>query len=160
MDKVPITKEGYDRLRKEFERMRNVVLPENAAEIEVARAHGDLSENAEYKAAKEKQAFIISKIKELENNIMSCDVIELKHKNADKAVFGVFVEVEDQRDAGSVIYQLVGPFESDINENRISVTSPLGRALIGKMAGDEVSFQTPGGLRKFDIVNISDKGNE
>ncbi|MCF8054719.1 MAG: transcription elongation factor GreA [Deltaproteobacteria bacterium] len=157
MNKIPITKEGWENLKKEYERMRNVVLPANAAEIEVARAHGDLSENAEYKAAKEKQAFVLTKIKELENNILACEVIDTKALKMTTAVFGSCVKVEDA--AGEITtYILVGPFESDVAKNRISVTSPLGKALIGKAVGDEVQVNTPGGIRSFDILEISASG--
>lgn len=133
--------------------MRNVVLPANAAEIEVARAHGDLSENSEYKAAKEKQAFIMGRLKELENNLLSCEVVEHGNSKTAKAVFGSCVEVEDAAGVATV-YRLVGPFESDINQNKISVTSPLGRALIGAQVGDELSVKTPGGIRQFTVLAV------
>lgn len=154
MSRIPITKSGFEKLKRELEQFKTVLLPENIKDIEIARAHGDLSENAEYAAAKERQSFIHGKIKELENNLALSDIIELNGVSGDKVVFGATVMVEDMNEGGETKYQLVGPFESDINENKISVTAPLGKALIGKKIGDEIDVKTPGGLRKFEIVDI------
>ncbi len=155
MKKIPITKNGFEKLKKDLEHLKTVALPENIRDIEAARAHGDITENAEYAAAKERQAFIHGKMQELENNLALSQIIEVKDLNSDKVVFGSTVTIEDISDGKSIQYQLVGPFESDINQNTISVTSPIGKALIGKCMGDEVSVKTPGGIREFEIVNIS-----
>ena len=155
MKKMPITKNGFEKLKKDLEHLKTVALPENIRDIEAARAHGDITENAEYAAAKERQAFIHGKMQELENNLALSQIMEVKDLNSDKVVFGSTVTIEDISDGKSIQYQLVGPFESDINQNMISVTSPIGKALIGKCMGDEVSVKTPGGIREFEIVNIS-----
>ncbi|GAB6270490.1 MAG: transcription elongation factor GreA [Smithella sp.] len=155
MDKVPITKEGFDKLKKDLETIKNVSIPENIRDIEVARAHGDLSENAEYAAAKERQSYLHGKLQELENNLASCNIIVLKGMQSDKVVFGCFVTIADSNGGEEIKYQLVGPFESDINQNKISVTSPIGRALIGKRIDNEINVNTPGGTRNFQIIDIS-----
>jgi transcription elongation factor GreA len=154
MGKVPITRSGFEKLKKDLEMFKTVLLPENIKDIEVARAQGDLSENAEYTAAKERQSFIHGKIQEIENNLALSDVIDLAAMATDKAVFGTVVSIEEIDTGKSIKYQLVGPFESDINENKISVTAPLGKALIGKKIGDEIEVKAPGGVRKFEIVDI------
>ncbi len=155
MDKVPITKEGFDKLKKDLETLKNVSIPENVRDIEVARSHGDLSENAEYAAAKERQSFLHGKVQEIENNLASCNIIPIKGINSDKVVFGCFVTIADSENGDEIKYQLVGPFESDINQNKISVTSPIGRALIGKKIDNEIVVKTPGGTRNFQIIDIS-----
>jgi transcription elongation factor GreA len=155
MDKFPITKEGFEKLKKDLEHLKTVSVPENIRDIETARAHGDLSENAEYSAAKERQSFIHGKIAELENNLALSNIIDIDNLTGDKAVFGSMVSVEDIQTGDTIVYQLVGPFESDINQNRISVTSPIGKALIGKVIGEQVSVKTPGGIRDLEIVNIA-----
>jgi len=154
MGKVPITRSGFEKLKKDLETFKTVLLPENIKDIEVARAQGDLSENAEYTAAKERQSFIHGKIQEIENNLALSEVIDLAAMATDKAVFGTVVNIEEIDTGKSIKYQLVGPFESDINENKISVTAPLGKALIGKKVGDEIEVKAPGGVRKFEIVDI------
>lgn len=155
MEKMPITKDGFEKLKKELEILKNKSIPENIRDIEVARAHGDLSENAEYTAAKERQSFLHGKVQELENNLALSNVIVLKGQVSDKVVFGCFVTIADSDSGEEIKYQLVGPFESDINLNKISVTSPIGRAMIGKVIGSEIDVQTPGGSRSFEIINIS-----
>jgi transcription elongation factor GreA len=154
MKKVPITKVGYEKLKKELEYMKTFSVPENIKDIEEARAHGDLSENAEYTAAKEKQSFIHGRIQEIENNLATSQVIDLKEITNDKIVFGATVIIGDIHSGEEIKYQLVGPFESDINENKLSVTSPIGKALIGKCIGEEVTVKTPGGVRKFEVIDI------
>jgi transcription elongation factor GreA len=158
MKKIPITKEGYEKLKKELEYIKTVSLPENIKDIEVARAHGDITENAEYQAAKERQSFLQGRIQELENNLATSYIVSLVGLTNEKVVFGATVTVEDMNTGNGTTYQLVGPFESDINENKISVTSPIGKALIGKSIGDEISVKTPGGTREFEVVNISVAG--
>lgn len=155
MDKVPITKEGFDKLKKDLETLKNVAIPENVRDIEVARSHGDLSENAEYAAAKERQSFLHGKVQELENNLASCNIIAISGINSDKVVFGCYVTIADIESGEEIKYQLVGPFESDINQNKISVTSPIGRAMIGKKIDSDIVVKTPGGTRNFQIVDIS-----
>ncbi|HUH64790.1 MAG TPA: transcription elongation factor GreA [Syntrophales bacterium] len=155
MAKVPITKAGYEKLKKELEQIKTVMLPENIRDIEVARGHGDITENAEFAAAKERQSFLQGRIAELENNLAASYVVSLEGLSTDKIVFGAIVTLEDTNTGGRISYQLVGPFESDIKENKISVTSPIGKALIGKSAGDEVIVKTPGGMREFEVVDIS-----
>ena len=155
MEKMPITKEGFEKLKKELETLKNKSIPENIRDIEIARAHGDLSENAEYSAAKERQSFLYGKVQELENNLALSNVIILKGQISDKVIFGCFVTIVDSEDGEEIKYQLVGPFESDINVNKISVTSPIGKAMIGQTIGSEINVQTPGGSRNFEIVNIS-----
>lgn len=155
MEKMPITKEGFEKLKKELEVLKNKSIPENIRDIEIARAHGDLSENAEYTAAKERQSFLHGKLQELENNLALSNVIILKGQISDKVVFGCYVTIIDNDNDEEIKYQLVGPFESDINQNKISVTSPIGRAMIGKSTGSEINVQTPGGSRNFEIVDIS-----
>lgn len=155
MDKLPITKQGFEKLKKDLETLRNVSIPENIRDIEVARAHGDLSENAEYAAAKERQSYLHGKLQELENNLASCNIIPLTGINSDKVVFGCYVIIVDSEGGEEIKYQLVGPFESDINQNKISVTSPIGKALIGKKIDNEIIVKTPGGTRNFQIIDIS-----
>ena len=155
MGKMPITKGGFEKLKKELEKLKNKSIPENIRDIEIARGHGDLSENAEYTAAKERQSFLYGKVQELENNLALSDVIVLKGQISDKVVFGCYVTIADSDNGEEIKYQLVGPFESDINLNKISVTSPIGKALIGKSIGSEINVKTPGGSRNFEIINIS-----
>jgi transcription elongation factor GreA len=160
MHKIPITKTGFEKLSKELAQLKNVALPENARDIEIARGHGDLSENAEYTAAKERQSFLHGKMQELENNLAMSDVIDLKNLCCDKVVFGSTVTMEDSNTGKKISYQLVGPCESDLARNRISVTSPIGKALIGKCCGDEISVKTPGGIRDFEVADISVQDEE
>ncbi|MDI9569467.1 MAG: transcription elongation factor GreA [Pseudomonadota bacterium] len=154
MKKAPITKSGFERIKRELEHLKTVVVPENVRDIETARAHGDISENAEYAAAKERQAFIHGKIQELENNLATSEIIDLKRLSTDRIVFGASVTIEDVEKGGNITYQLVGPHESDIGRNKISVTSPLGKALVGKTVGDTARVKAPGGTREFEIVAI------
>jgi transcription elongation factor GreA len=153
MDKIPITKGGFARLKRELEILKTVSIPQNIKDIEIARGHGDLSENAEYTAAKERQSYLHGKMQELENNLAMSNVIDLKNLTCEKVVFGTTVAIEET--GKGITYQLLGPLESDLARNRISVTSPIGRALIGKCVGDEISVNTPGGIREFEIVEIT-----
>jgi transcription elongation factor GreA len=155
MDKIPISKKGFEKLKKDLETLKNKSIPENVRDIEIARAHGDLSENAEYAAAKERQSYLHGKSQELENNLAMSNVIELTGITSDKVVFGCFVTITDMDNGENIKYQLVGPLESDINKNTISVTSPIGRALIGNSIGSEIIVKTPGGTRNFEIIDIS-----
>ena len=155
MDKIPITKKGFEKLKKDLETLKNRSIPENVRDIEIARAHGDISENAEYAAAKERQSYLHGKLQELENNLALSNIIELKGITGNKVVFGCFVTITDTNSGEKIKYQLIGPLESDINKNTISVTSPIGRALIGNSIGSEISVKTPGGTRNFEIIDIS-----
>ena len=154
MEKIPITKDGFERLKRELEHLKTVDVPENIRDIEAARAHGDLSENAEYAAAKERQAYLHGRIQELENNLALSNVIDLKGITGDKVVFGAEVRIHDVNSGEDIKYCLVGPLESDIGSNKISVTSPIGKALIGRCMGDEIRVKTPGGMRAFEIIDI------
>ena len=154
MDRVPVTREGYEALKKELENLKRVERPENIKAIEEARAHGDLSENAEFAAAKDRQGFIEGRIGELEYKIANADVIVPEKLPKDRAVFGTTVLLENIDTGEEVEYQLVGPDESDINRGRISITSPLGRAILGKKPGDELTLEVPGGKRIYDFVEI------
>ena len=160
MKKMPITKAGFEKLKKELEYIKTASVPENIRDIETARAHGDISENAEYAAAKERQSFLQGRIQELENNLATSYIVNLDDLTSEKVFFGSTVTLEEINAGTGITYQLVGPFESDINENTISVTSPIGKALIGKSIGDEVSVKTPGGMREFEIVDISVAGKK
>ena len=154
MPSIPMTRAGYEKLKKELEHIKTALVPQNIKEIEEARAHGDISENAEFAAAKERQSFIQGKIQEIENNLANAVVVDLSRVSNERVVFGATVLFEEEGCDGMFTYQLVGPLESDISENKISVTSPLGKALIGKRVGDVVSVKTPRGTRTVEITEI------
>ncbi len=154
MERTPITREGYEQLRRELERLERTERPAVVRAIEEARAHGDLSENAEYSAAKERQSLTEGKIQDLHYKISISEVIDCKNLACDRVVFGTVVVLDDLESGETSQYQLVGPYESDAFNGRISVTAPLGQALIGKEVGDEVRVSTPRGLRSFEIVDI------
>jgi transcription elongation factor GreA len=154
LERIPITKEGYERLKKELEQLKSVDRPKTIEAIEVARAHGDLSENAEYDAAKERQSFIEGRISELSYKLANADIIDPTKLSKDKVVFGCRIRLENVDSGDEVTYQLVGPDESDIGKGKISVSSPLGRAILGKIPGDEVVVDAPGGKRCYELVQI------
>ena len=154
MDRVPVTQEGYDALKKELENLKRVERPQNIKAIEEARAHGDLSENAEFHAAKDRQGFIEGRIGELEFKIANADVIQPDKLPRDRAVFGSKVLLENIDTGEEVEYRLVGPDESDIANGRISISSPLGKAILGKKPGDELALEVPGGKRIYELVEI------
>ena len=154
MERTPITTQGYENLKKELVRLKTVERPENIKAIEEARAHGDLSENAEFDAAKDRQGFIEGRINELMYKIASADVIDPETLSSDTVVFASRVILENIDTEESVEYQIVGPDESDIEKGMISVTSPLGRAMVGKKPGDEITVQAPGGKRCYELVEI------
>ncbi len=154
MKQVPITRQGYDRLKKELANLKSVERPSNIKAIEEARAHGDLSENAEFDAAKERQAFLEGRIMELQYKLGNADVIDPDTLSKDFARFGCTVLLENIDTGDEVKYQLVGPDESDINEGRISVASPLGQAIIGKQIGDEIIIIAPVGKRSYELIEI------
>ncbi len=154
MDRIPVTRQGYATLKKELENLKRVERPRNIKAIEEARAHGDLSENAEFDAAKDRQGFIEGRIGELEYKLGNADVINTDNLPKDRAVFGNKVMLENIDTGEEVEYQLVGPDESDIGNGRISVSSPLGKAILGKKPGDELTLEVPGGKRIYEIVDI------
>jgi transcription elongation factor GreA len=154
MERTPITKKGYEKLKRELAQLKSVDRPQNIKAIEEARAHGDLSENAEFDAAKDRQAFIEGRIQELGYKLGTADIIEPDNLPKDRAVFGCAVVLENIDTGESVEYQLVGPDESSIEEGRISIKSPLGQAIIGREVGDEVSVQAPAGKRTYELVEI------
>ena len=155
MGRSPITRNGYNQLHKELENLRKVVRPQVIKAIEEARAHGDLSENAEYGAAKERQSFVETKILQIEQKLANSEIIDASAFPSDKVGFGSVVSLENQNNGGEVTYQIVGPDESDIKSGKISITSPLGKALIGKEVNEEITVQTPGGIKKFTILKIT-----
>jgi transcription elongation factor GreA len=154
MDKVPFTREGLEKLRQELMHLEKVERPKNIRAIEEARGHGDISENAEYHAAKEKQSYLTARIDELKSVIAKSEIIEVEDGPADTVVFGRTVVLYNPQTDKEISYQLIGPYESDPENGKISVTSPLGRALIGKEEGDEVKAHTPGGINEYEILEI------
>jgi transcription elongation factor GreA len=155
MSKVPITLRGAELLKTELHRLKTVERPAVIAAIAEARSHGDLSENAEYDAAKERQGFIEGRIAEVEGKLGNAQIIDPKSLDADgRVVFGATVELEDVDGEQTVTYQIVGDDEADIKQNKISLNSPVARALIGKFAGDVVEVQTPGGRREYEILDV------
>lgn len=154
MERIPITREGYEALKNELEHLKTVKRPQNIKAIEEARAHGDLSENAEFAAAKERQAFIEGRISELGYKLGNTDIIDPDILPKDRAVFACKIVLENIDTGESVEYKLVGPDESDIEKGRISVSSPLGQAIIGKKEGDEIILQAPGGKRSYELIEI------
>jgi transcription elongation factor GreA len=155
MKKMPITSEGAEKLKVELQRLKSVDRPRVIQAIAEARAHGDLSENAEYHAAKEQQSFIEGRISELEARMSNAQIIDPKTVNADgKVVFGATINLMDEQSEQEVTYQIVGDYEADIAQNKISISSPIARALIGKIEGDVVEVQVPGGLRSYEILDV------
>ena len=155
MSKVPLTVTGAEKLREELHRLKTVERPNVVAAIAEARSHGDLSENAEYDAAKERQGFIEGRIQEVEGKLSNAQIIDPKLLDADgRCVFGATVEMEDQDSGDTVTYQIVGEDEADIKNGKISVNSPVARALIGKYAGDIAQVQAPGGMREYELIDV------
>ena len=155
MARSPITRNGYNQLCKELENLKKVIRPQVIKAIAEARAHGDLNENAEYLAAKEQQAFVEKKIQEFEHKLANSEIIETTHLANDRVGFCSVVTLENLDNGGKVTYQIVGPDESDIPSGKISISSPLGKALIGKEVDDEVTVQTPGGVKNYIILEIT-----
>jgi len=155
MARSPITRDGYNQLHKELENLKKVTRPQVIKAIEEARAHGDLSENAEYIAAKERQSFVEKKIREIEQRLANSEIMDTANLPNDKIGFGSSVTLENLGNGEEVIYQIVGPDESDVPSGKISIASPLGKALIGKEADEEVTVQTPGGVKKYTILKIT-----
>ena len=154
MKRVPMTKTGYETLKKELQNLKSVERPQNIKAIEEARAHGDLSENAEFDAAKDRQGLLEARINDLSFKLGNADVIDPTDLPKDRAVFGSRVVLENLDSGDETEYQLVGPDESSIEDGRISVTSPLGKVIIGKEPGDEIVLNAPAGKRVFELVDI------
>ena len=153
-DRFPMTPAGQRKLRDELKRLREVDRPKNVLDIETARAHGDISENAEYSAAKEKQAFIEGRIREVEGTIALSDVIDPGKLSGNRVVFGATVRLTDTESGDETKYSIVGDHEGDIKEGRIAISAPLARALIGREQGDTVTLRTAKGSREYQIQEI------
>lgn len=155
MNKYPVTVAGAEKLRTELQHLKAVERPAVIQAIAEARAQGDLSENAEYDAAKEKQGFIEGRIADLEGKLSNAQIIDPATLDAEgRVVFGATVELEDVESGDTVVYQIVGDDEADIKAGKISVSSPIARALIGKFSGDAVDVQAPGGVRQYEVLDV------
>jgi transcription elongation factor GreA len=157
MDKVPMTQAGYDNLVEEAKRLKTVERPAVVKAIEEARSHGDLSENAEYHAAREKQAFIEGRLIEIEDKIARAAVIDVSQMSGSVIRFGATVKLVDEDTDEESTYTIVGEDEADIAQRRLSVTAPLARALIGRQKGDSVDLTTPGGSKSYEILKVTYK---
>jgi transcription elongation factor GreA len=155
MSKVPLTTNGAELLRAELHNLKTVERPSVIAAIAEARSHGDLSENAEYDAAKERQSFVEGRIAEVEFKLSNAQIIDPKQLDAEgRCVFGATVDLEDLASGEAVTYQIVGDDEADIKQGKISIGSPIARALIGKYAGDVAEVQAPGGVREYEVLDV------
>ena len=154
MTKVPMTVEGAERLKAELQRLKSVERPAIIQAIAEARSHGDLSENADYDAAKERQGFIEGRIVEIESKLANAQVIDPAAIDVEHVVFGAIVELEDAQSGERVTYQIVGEDEADIKQGKVSVTSPVARALIGRAEGDVADVKAPGGSRSYEILAV------
>lgn len=155
MQKVPMTPEGYKKLQNKLKHLKAVERPEAVRAIEEARSHGDLTENAEYDIAKEHQVNLNRQIQEVENALALAQVIDPAKMSGDRIVFGATVKLHDIDNGEDVVYQIVGAYESDIAAGKISVESPIARAIIGKEEGDEVKFNAPTGIRTYEVLEVS-----
>jgi transcription elongation factor GreA len=154
MANVPMTKGGLERIKEELKRLKSTERGKIVKEIEVARAHGDISENAEYHAAKERQGQIEARIRQLDDMIARAEVIDISKLKGEKVMFGATVELSDAETDVKVTYRIVGEVEADAKKGLISITSPIARALVGKSIGDDVTVQAPGGTRDFEILAV------
>jgi transcription elongation factor GreA len=155
LERIPMTTAGYGALKEQVRQLKEVERPDVIRAIQEARAHGDITENAEFEAAKERQAFVEGKIGELEHKIAFAEVIDPSTVNTDRVMFGCTVVLENLSTGEEVRYQLVGSDESDVRQGRISISSPLGRAMIGKEVGDRVVVRAPAGERRYELIEIS-----
>lgn len=155
MNKVPMTSEGYATLEVELRRLKQVERPRIIQAIAEARAHGDLSENAEYHAAKEAQGMNEARVAELEDKLGRAEVIDVTKLAGDSVTFGATVKIVDEDTDEEKVYRIVGDMEADVKEGKISISSPIARALIGKKVGDSIEVSAPGGARGYEILNIS-----
>ena len=160
IERMPISRTGHERLKKELENLERRERHDVIRAIEVAREHGDLKENAEYHAAKERQGHIEGRILELKDKLSRAEVIDCSDVNCSRAVFGTVVNMLDMDEDVEVTYQLLGPEESDVEKGVISIQSPLGQAILGKEVGDEVKVVTPGGIREFEVIDITAPKND
>ncbi len=154
MDKIPITNIGFEKLEEELKNLKSVERPTVIKSIAEAREHGDLSENAEYHAAKEKQSFIEGRIADLENKISRAEVINTKKLKSNKIIFGATVTLGEVGKKKQIVYQIVGTEEADVENGKISISSPLARALLGKSIDDNVEVYSPGGSKEYEVENI------
>jgi transcription elongation factor GreA len=154
MDKVPMTASGHQAMLDEIKHLKAVERPRIIKAITEARAHGDLSENAEYHAAKDQQGWVEARVAELEDKVSRAEVIDVTKLSGDTVKFGAFVTLIDEDSEEQSVYQIVGEFEADVKKGKISVTSPIARAIIGKKKGDSVEVMTPGGGKSYEIVKI------
>jgi len=152
--KVPMTRAGFLKLSAELERMKRVDRQKAITDIAMARGHGDITENAEYDAAKERQAFVEGRIREIEHKLANAQVIDTKNPPSDRIVFGATVKLSDVDSGQQVSYRIVGEDEADVKSGKISVTSPVGQALIGRELNDMVQVRAPGGVREYEILEI------
>lgn len=155
MTKIPMTAEGFSRLEEELRHLKSIERPAVIRAIAEAREHGDLSENAEYHAARERQSFIEGRLAELEDKVARAEIIDPKKLSGKQVMFGATVTLVDEDTDEKARYQIVGPDESDISSGRISISSPLARALIGKTVGDSAEVSTPGGTKSYEIVKVA-----
>jgi transcription elongation factor GreA len=153
-DNIPMTKAGAEALKRELKRLKSVERPKNVQEISIARDHGDLRENAEYHAAKEKQSHIAGRIQMIEDRIARAEIIDVTKLSGDRVVFGATVRLEDVDSGAKAQYSIVGEMEADLKKGRISITSPIARGLVGREVGDEVKIRTPGGEREYEILAV------
>src|SRR3954463_11399152 len=154
MAKIPLTPRGQQALREELKRLREIERPKNVQDIEEARAHGDLRENAEFHAAKEKQAFIEGRSREIDSILAQAEIIDPGKLSGKRVVFGATVKLTDTDSGDDVTYSIVGDFEADIKQGRIAISAPLARALIGREAGDTVTLKTGKGSREYQIAEV------
>ncbi len=154
MNKVPITKEGKEKLEQDLRHINKVALPKNIKDIEEARSHGDISENAEFHAAKETQALLQAQRNELHMKLSNCEVVDPESTPKDRIVFGACVHMEDLNSGETKWYKILGPYDSNPSNGSISYTSPLGQALMGKEEGDEVRVKTPGGIQELEVLEV------
>jgi transcription elongation factor GreA len=154
MDKVPMTANGHQAMLEEIKHLKSVERPRIIKLITEARAHGDLSENAEYHAAKDQQGWLEARVAELEDKVSRAEVIDVTKLSGDTVKFGAFITLVDEDTDDQSVYQIVGEFEADVKKGKISVTSPIARAIIGKKKGDSVEVMTPGGGKSYEIVRI------
>ena len=154
MNKIPMTKEGYEKLQEELKKLVNEDRPNIIAAIAEARSHGDLSENAEYQYAKEQQSLIEGKIQELESTTALTEIIDISKLSGDEIVFGATIEIRDDENNNKSKYQIVGEYESDIENKKLSINSPLARGLIGKTKDDIVEINSPKGTKTYTILSV------
>ena len=153
-DSIPMTKAGAEALKRELKHIKSVERPKNVQDIATARDHGDLRENAEYHAAKEKQSHIAGRIELIEDRLARAEIIDVTKLSGDRVVFGATVKLQDVDSEAKVTYLIVGEMEADLKKGRIGITSPLARGLIGREVGDEVKIRTPGGEKAYEILSV------